>query len=104
MRITEQNTQVSTTSTQPQRVAGAQATGSSGESKSVSQVSSGGDQAEFSGFLSRLSQNLQSDTAGRAQRVSQLAAAVQSGSYKVDSASLSRTLVDQAIAAGSAGQ
>jgi len=104
MRITDQNSQVSTTSTQPQRVGGAQATGSSSQTQSGSQISSGGDQTEFSGFLSRLSQNLQSDTTSRAQRVSQLAAAVQSGSYKVDSAALSRTLVDQAISAGSAGQ
>jgi anti-sigma28 factor (negative regulator of flagellin synthesis) len=87
---------------QPQRTGGAQATGSSDKSNSGSQVSSGFDQAEFSGFLSQLSRNLQSDSAGRAQRVSQLAAAVQSGTYKVDSAALSRTLVDQAISAGSA--
>jgi flagellar biosynthesis anti-sigma factor FlgM len=104
MRITDQNPQVSTTSVQPQRAAGAQATGSSGQSKSGNQVSSEGDQAEFSGFLSQLSRNLQTDSAGRAQRVSQLAAAVQSGSYKVDSAALSKTLVDQAISAGSAEQ
>ena len=71
---------------QPQRTGGASATGSSDKSNSGSQVSSGGDQAEFlCGFLSQLSRNLQTDTAGRAQRVSQLAAAVQSGSYKVDS-------------------
>ncbi len=104
MRITDQNSQVNMTGTQPQRVGGSQATGSSSQIGSGSQVSSGSDQAQFSGFLTRLSQNLQTDTASRAQRVSQIASAVQSGSYSVDSAALSRTLVDRAISAGSTEQ
>jgi anti-sigma28 factor (negative regulator of flagellin synthesis) len=47
---------------------------------------------------------MQSDAASRTQRVAQLAAAVQSGTYQVDPMAVSRAIVDQAISTGPSAQ
>jgi anti-sigma28 factor (negative regulator of flagellin synthesis) len=47
--------------------------------------------------LSRIAEN---DAAARSQKVSKLAAAGKTGSYKVESAAVSKAIVDHAIAAG----
>ena len=72
-----------------------------GNGASSDKVSPSGDSVELSGFSGRVSQTLASASASRAQKVSQIAAAVQSGTYKVDSHAVSRALVDNAISEGS---
>jgi flagellar biosynthesis anti-sigma factor FlgM len=69
----------------------------------VGKTGTGADRVELSGFTGRVSESLQSDAASRAQRVSQLTAAVRSGTYKVDSLAVSRALIDQAIAPSGSG-
>ena len=66
--------------------------------------SSAADGLQLSKFAGSLSQIMESDSANRSQRVAQLAAAVQSGTYKVDPQAVSRALVDHAISAGQNAQ
>jgi anti-sigma28 factor (negative regulator of flagellin synthesis) len=53
--------------------------------------------SKSAGTLSRVAQN---DAANRSQRISQLAAAGRSGAYRVESAAVSKAIVDQAIGQG----
>jgi flagellar biosynthesis anti-sigma factor FlgM len=76
-----------------------QAAGSA-KSAGTSSSSPAADGLQLSKFAGSLSQIMQSDSANRSQRVAQLAAAVQSGTYKVDPQAVSRALVDHAISAG----
>ena len=55
-----------------------------------------GDQIELSNLAGKLSE-LQTDSPDRAKRLEKLALEVQSGRYRVDSAELSRRIVDDAI-------
>jgi flagellar biosynthesis anti-sigma factor FlgM len=64
---------------------------------------SSSDRVELSSFTGRMSQTMQADAASRAQRVSQIAAAVRSGTYKVDSMAVSKAIIDQAVASGTSG-
>ena len=47
---------------------------------------------------------MQAASASRVERVAQLTASVQSGSYKVDSQALSHSMVSQAISSGTGGK
>ena len=58
-----------------------------------------GDQIELSSLAGKLSE-LQTDSPERAKRLEKLALEVQSGRYQVDSAELSRRIVDDAIQSG----
>jgi anti-sigma28 factor (negative regulator of flagellin synthesis) len=58
------------------------------------------DRVEFSGALSRLSRVLTTFDSARASRVKDLAAQYQSGSYRPDSAAISKGLVTEALSAG----
>ena len=58
------------------------------------------DGLQLSKSADTLSRITKSDKAARAQRISQLAAAGASGSYKVDSAEVSHAIVERALAAG----
>lgn len=62
------------------------------------------DSVELSSFTDRLSQTMQAASASRVERIAQLAAAVRSGSYKVDVQALSHSMVSQAIVSGSGGK
>jgi hypothetical protein len=59
-----------------------------------------GDRVEFSGNLGRLSRTLATYETGRASRVQALAAQYQGGTYRPDSAAISRGLVGEALSAG----
>jgi anti-sigma28 factor (negative regulator of flagellin synthesis) len=61
---------------------------------------SGGDHVEFSGSLGRLSRALSGVQTDHAARVQALAAQYQSGTYRVDSAAVSRGIVQEALTAG----
>jgi flagellar biosynthesis anti-sigma factor FlgM len=67
---------------------------SNGSSGKVSQNS---DSIELSGLSGRVSQTLQADSASRAEKVNQIAAAVQSGTYQVDAKAVSKAIVDHAL-------
>ena len=58
------------------------------------------DRVDLSSLTGRISQVLESHANTREERIEALRAAVQAGTYQVDSPALSRTLVDQALAAG----
>jgi flagellar biosynthesis anti-sigma factor FlgM len=81
-----------------------QAAGSAAKSAETSSSSPSADGVQLSKFAGSLSQIMQSDSANRSQRVAQLAAAVQSGTYQVDPQAVSRALVDHAISAGQNAQ
>ena len=57
------------------------------------------DGLQLSKSADTLSRITESDAASRSEKVSKLAAAGKSGSYKVESAKVSHAIVDQAIAA-----
>ena len=59
------------------------------------------DSVQLSGLSGRVAESLQADSAARAQKVSEVAAAVQSGTYTLDAKAVSKALVDHAIAASS---
>ena len=66
----------------------------------ASSSTSEGDGVQLSGFAGTLSKVLQSDSSSRSQRIAQLTAAVQSGTYQVDPAALSKAIVDHAVSGG----
>lgn len=86
---------------QTTRAAETQSTGSSAKGKGAQSSTSQTDGLQLSSFAGTLSKVLQSDSTGRSQRVAQLAAAVQSGTYQVDPQAVSRAIVDHAISGGS---
>jgi anti-sigma28 factor (negative regulator of flagellin synthesis) len=101
MRIIESNNLENVTSAQSGRAgATAQVTSSGRNGTSAAGKDAATDRVELSGFAGRVSQVLATDAGSRAQRVAQLAAAVRSGAYQVDSAAVSRAIVSQAIGSG----
>jgi flagellar biosynthesis anti-sigma factor FlgM len=62
--------------------------------------SSASDSVELSGFTDRLSRTMQDAAASRTQRVTELTAAVRSGTYQVDAKAVSHAMVSQAISSG----
>lgn len=77
------------------------ASSSNSKGTAASSSTSQSDGVQLSGFAGTLSKVLQSDSTGRSQRIAQLAAAVQSGTYQVDPAALSRAIVDHSVSGGS---
>lgn len=67
--------------------------------KSGCSSSGGGDQVAFSSTLNSLSQAMSSDASNRQTKVQALAGQYQSGTYKPDSAAVSRAMVSEALAA-----
>ncbi len=65
--------------------------------------SAGSDSVEMSSIASNLISAGAAEDAGRAQRVSQLAAAYANGSYQADSLNISRAMIAQALSAGPLG-
>jgi anti-sigma28 factor (negative regulator of flagellin synthesis) len=57
------------------------------------------DQLDISGITGRIAETLDSQAGSHAQHVEALRAAVQAGTYQVDSQALSRTLIDHALSA-----
>ena len=101
MRIVDTNSTASSSPAQTGRTAAARPVDATGSNQSGSgQVSSSGDSVQLSGFSGKVAQTLQSDASARAQKVSQIAAAVQSGTYKVDAKAVSHAIVNQAISGG----
>ena len=62
------------------------------------------DSVELSGFTDRLSRTMQDAATSRTRRVSEVSAAVRSGSYQVNAEAVSHALVNQAISSGSTGK
>lgn len=103
MRIVDANQSGNTTPSQADRTGATRAVGPSGSNSSGSgQVSQSGDSVELSGLSGRVSASLQADSASRAQKVNQVAAAVQSGTYQVDAKAVSKAIVNQALTGGDA--
>ena len=75
----------------------------SGGSRAGSRISGSSDQVEISSLSSQIADASTASQAAQANRVRQLAAMVSSGRYQVDSLSLSRAMVSQAIQAGAMG-
>jgi anti-sigma28 factor (negative regulator of flagellin synthesis) len=100
MRIVDNNTPGNTSLQQTTRTAQTQAAGSVAKGSSNDPSSSSADGLQLSRFAGTLSEVMQSDSATRAQRVTQLSAAYKSGSYQVDAAAVSRAIVDQVISGG----
>jgi flagellar biosynthesis anti-sigma factor FlgM len=63
-------------------------------------ITVGPDRADLSEVAGRLSEILQSESGSRAQKIQQLKEAVASGTYQVDSAALSRALLNEALTPG----
>lgn len=104
MRIVDNNNPGPAPTDQTTRTTGTQATGTTAKGTSTTASSAAPDGLQLSRFAGTLSQVMQSDSATRSQRVSQLAAAVKSGTYQVDSAAVSRALVNHAISTGQNAQ
>ena len=104
MRIVDNSNPGNTAIGQTTHTSQTQAAGSTTKGAGTSSSSQASDGLQLSKFAGSLSQIIQSDSANRSQRVAQLAAAVQSGSYQVDPMAVSRALVDHAISAGQNAQ
>ena len=65
------------------------------DQKAPGTITVGTDRADLSEVAGRLSEILQSESASRAEKIQQLKEAVASGTYQVDSAALSRALVNE---------
>jgi anti-sigma28 factor (negative regulator of flagellin synthesis) len=104
MRIVDNNTLGNTSLQQTTRSAPTEAAGSTAKGTATGSPSSPGDGLQLSRFVGTLSEVMQSDSTSRAQRVTQLSASYKSGSYQVDSAAVSRAIVDYAISAGQDAQ
>jgi len=101
MRIVDPNSLGNTLPVQTGRTGETQSVHPSGKGGSVSKAGSGAsDSVQLSSLSGRISQSLETDSASRAHRVSQIAAAVQAGTYKVDASAVSRAIVDQSIVPG----
>jgi anti-sigma28 factor (negative regulator of flagellin synthesis) len=98
MRINDNSNLANNALGQTGRAAETESTGSSARSVAKAAPSET-DDLQLSRFAGALSQVIQTDSASRSQRVAQLAATVQSGSYQVDSLATSRAIVDYSIAA-----
>jgi negative regulator of flagellin synthesis FlgM len=57
-----------------------------------------GDRVELSSFSGRISESLLAASASRAQRVAELKAAVESGSYQPDPMAVGRSIIDHSLA------
>ena len=102
MRIVDTTSLGNTTPAQTGRTGELRSIDSGGKPGSVPRKgSSATDTVQLSGFTDRLAQTMQEAAASRAQRVTQLTAAVRSGSYQADAKAVSHDLVSQAIASGS---
>ena len=69
----------------------------SGVSGAGSKSRAGSDRVEFSSTLGSLSRAMESYSSSRESRVQALSAQYQSGTYKVDSAAISRGLISEAL-------
>lgn len=85
---------------QTNRAAETSPANSSGSPAASSANTTPTDGLQLSSFAGTLSSVLKSDSTGRAERVAQLASAVQAGTYQVDPMAVSRAMVDHAISAG----
>jgi anti-sigma28 factor (negative regulator of flagellin synthesis) len=56
-----------------------------------------GDDLQLSGFAARLNSGMGADAASRAERVSQVANAVNVGTFQIDSAAVSGSIVSEAL-------
>lgn len=101
MQIADNNSLNSAQLEQTTRTADTQAAGAPGKGTSAPSSPSQSDGVQISNFAGTLTQVLQSDSTDRSQRVAQLAAAVQSGSYQVDPMAVSRSILDHAISGAS---
>lgn len=97
MQIVDNNSLSNTALEQANRAADAQPAGSPAKGTEANSSSSQSDGVQLSNFAGTLSQVLQSGSTDRSQRIAQLSAAVQSGTYQVDPSAVSRAIVDHAI-------
>ena len=100
MRIVDSNP-AANTPVQGDRTDAARLTNPAGNDPAGQQkVQPSSDSVQLSGLSGRVAESLQADSAARAQKVSEVAAAVQSGTYTLDAKAVSKALVDHAISAG----
>jgi flagellar biosynthesis anti-sigma factor FlgM len=105
MRIVDTSNLGNTTPAQTGRTGELRSIDSGGKAGSGSgKSSSATDSVQLSGFTGRLAQTMQADAASRVQRVTELTAAVRSGSYQADAKAVSHALVNQALSSGSSGK
>ncbi len=88
-------------STNTARTAGTESVRSSGGGAGTSGAQRSSDQVSLSDFASQISSHLEASAASREARVSQLAAAYQSGSYQPDLAAVSKSIVDSSMGSAS---
>ncbi|HXJ41514.1 MAG TPA: flagellar biosynthesis anti-sigma factor FlgM [Bryobacteraceae bacterium] len=99
MRIVDNNNLGNTALGQTARTAETQPSASSSKAAAQTGASSQPDELQLSSFAGKVTQGLHSDSTNRSQRVAQLAAAVQSGTYKVDPAAVSHAIVEHELSA-----
>jgi anti-sigma28 factor (negative regulator of flagellin synthesis) len=95
MKVTNQNSTSASTSGagSTQEIQKSRGAGSAAAAKSAA----AGDSVEFSSTLGSLSRAMNSYSSSRSSQVQALAAQHQSGTYKVDSAAISRGMISEAL-------
>jgi anti-sigma28 factor (negative regulator of flagellin synthesis) len=63
----------------------------------ASQTNAAGDNLQLSGFTARLNGGLAADTSNRAAKVSSVAAAVNAGTFQIDVAAVSRSIIAEGL-------
>lgn len=105
MRIVDSTNPGNTTPAKTGRTGELHSTDAAGKTGSPTRKDSvGSDSVELSGFTDRLSRTMQGAAVSRAQRVTELTAAVRSGSYLADAKAVSHSLVSEAISSGGNGK
>src|SRR4051812_27162716 len=99
MQIVDKNNIGNTGLGQTARTAETQPTGASAKAAAANGAATEGDGLQLSSFAGKVSQGISSDSTNRSQRVAQLAAAVQSGSYRVDEAKVAHAIVEHELSA-----
>ncbi len=101
MRIVDSTQLGNTAPTQTGRTGALQTIDSAGKDAAVIRKGfSASDSVHLSGFADRLSQTVQAAAVSRAQRMSDLTAAVRSGTYQVDAKAISHSMVSQSVSSG----
>jgi len=78
-------------------VTGAASTGQQGRSTTTGVTSETGDNLQLSGFAARLNSGSSADASNRAERVSQLAKAINDKTFQISSSVVSAALVSEAV-------
>lgn len=97
MRIVDTNATAPNTPVQTGRTSSTRPADTTGSNSPAGQSASSGDNVQLSGISDKVAQTLRNDASVQAEKINQITAAVQSGTYQVNAKAVSHALVKQAL-------